>query len=208
MGFLTRLNTWLSPKYALHGLPVWTPVARAEERSLIYKRLDEALNLLKAGAPGRYERVRASLKGILIFGIDSTRASYNSDTGICELRQKFMLAPDTTALAVACVVVHEATHGRLFQLGIPSDESLRYRVEMVCIKASLLTMQRIPGAEVEVDRCRRQLTIDPGYFSNESRTQRAAGELRKFGAPEWLVRHLIWFRRRRAAKLAGRLRSN
>jgi hypothetical protein len=166
------------------------------------------LHLLKAGAPGRFERVRASLKGILIFGIDSTRASYNSDTGICELRQNFMLAPDTTAVAVACVVVHEATHGRLCQLGIPSDESLRYRVEMVCVKASLLTMRRIPGAEAEVDRCRRQLTIDPEYFSNESFTQRAAGELRKFGAPEWLVRCLIWFRRRRAAKLAGRLRSN
>jgi hypothetical protein len=198
-----RLMKWLSPKHASHGLAVWTPVARTEERPPMYRQLDEALNLLKASAPSRYERVRDSLKGILIFGIDSTRASYNSDTGICELRQKFMLAPDTTAVAVACVLVHEATHGRLFQLGIPNDEPLRYRVEMVCIKASLITMQRIPGAEAEVDRCRRQLAIPPEYFSNESSTQRAASELRKLGAPEWLVRYLIWFRRRRAAKAAG-----
>jgi hypothetical protein len=193
-----RLTKWLSPKHASHGVPVWTPVTGTGERPLIYELLDEALNLLKASAPGRYERVRHSLKGILIFGKDSIRGSYMSDTGICRLRESFMLAPDTTAAAIACVLVHEATHGRLFRLGIPYDELLRYRVEMVCIKATLLTARRLPRAEVEVDRCRRQLTLDPKYLSNESFTQRADGELRELGAPVWLIRFSIWFRRRRA----------
>jgi hypothetical protein len=208
MNFMFRLMKWLSPKHASHGVAVWTPLARTEERPLLYKRLDDALNQLNASAPGRYERVRSSLKGILILGIDSTKASYNSDTGVCQLREKFMLAPDTTPAAVACVLVHEATHGRLLQLGIRPDEPLRYRVEMVFIKASLLTMQRLPGAEAEVDRCRRQLTIDPKCFSDESFTQRAASEMRKLGAPEWLVRHLIRVRRKRATKAAGLLRSD
>jgi hypothetical protein len=208
LSFPIRLITWLSPKHASHGLAVWAPVVRAEERPLIYKRLDEALDLLKASAPGRYARVRHSLKGILIFGTDSTNASYIPGTGVCQLRERFMLAPDTTAAAVACTVVHEATHGRLFHLGIPYDEPLRYRVEMVCIKASLLTAQRLPGAEVQVERCRRQLTIDPEWFSSESFTQRAAGEMRKLGAPEWLIRHLVRVRRKRAAKVAGRLRAD
>ena len=178
-------------------------MVRNEERPLIYRRLDEALSLLKGNAPGRYERVRKSLKGFLIFGIDPINASYDPTTAVCRLGEKFMLAPDTTAAAVACTVVHEATHGRLFKLGIPYDEPLRYRVEMICIKAALLTAQKLPGAEAQVERCRRQLTIDPGFFSTDSFTERAANDLRAAGLPEWLVRTVVWIRRKRAAKLAA-----
>lgn len=113
-----------------------------------------------------------------------------------------MLAPDTTVAAVACTVVHEATHARLFELGIPYDEPIRYRVELVCVKASLLTAQRLPGAHAEVDRCRRQLLIDPGYFSSEKFAERAINDLRADGLPEWLIRILVWIRRTRAARRA------
>jgi hypothetical protein len=184
-------------------LPVWAPLVANEERPLVYRRLDDALNLLKANAPGRYERVRQSLKGFLIFGIDSINASYDPATAVCRLGEKFMLAPDTTPEAVACTVVHEATHGRLFRLGIPYDEPLRYRVEMICIKAALFTAQRLSGAEAQVERCRGQLTIDPNFFSADSYAQRAANNLREAGLPEWLIRTLVWIRRKRAAKLAA-----
>ena len=201
MSYLIRLLVWRSPKHASHGLPVWAPLVRNDERSLIYKRLDEALSLLKADAPGRFERVRRSLKGFLIFGMDSVNASYNPATGVCQLRERFMLAPDTTAAAVACTVVHEATHGRLFKLGIPYDEPIRYRVELVCIKASLFTAKKLRGAEAQVEECRRQLSIDPGFFSNDSFTERAANDFRALGWPEWLIRTLVWIRRKRAAKV-------
>lgn len=203
MSYPIRLLAWMSPKHASHDLPVWTPLVRNEERPLIYRRLDEALSLLRASAPGRYERVRQSLKGFLIFGMDSINASYDPPTGVCRLGEKFILAPDTTAAAVACAVVHEATHGRLFKLGIPYDEPIRYRVEMVCIKASLLTAQRLPGAEAQVERCRRQLSIDPGFFSADSFTERAANELRALGLPEWFIRTFVWIRRKRVAKVAA-----
>lgn len=138
-----RLLAWISRSHSIHGLPVWTPLVANEQRPLIYRRLDEALSLLKADAPGRYERIRQSLKGFLNFGIDSINASYDPRTAVCRLGEKFILAPDTTAKAVACTVVHEATHGRLFKLGIPYDEPLRYRVEIICIKAALLTAQKL-----------------------------------------------------------------
>lgn len=198
-----RLLTWISRKHSIHGLPVWAPLVANEERPLIYRRLDDALSLLKANAPGRYERVRQSLKGFLIFGIDSINASYDPTTAVCRLGEKFMLAPDTTPEAVACTVVHEATHGRLFRLGIPYDEPLRYRVEMICIKAALFTAQRLSGAEAQVERCRGQLTIDPNFFSTDSYAERAANNLRAAGLPEWLIRTLVWIRRKRAAKLAA-----
>jgi hypothetical protein len=111
-----------------------------------------------------------------------------------------MLAPDTTSAAIACAIVHEATHGRLYKLGIPYSESIRHRVEMVCVKASLLTARRFPGADAEVERCRRQLSIDPKYFSNDKLAERKAAQLRKLGTPEWLVRTVAWIGRKRAAK--------
>jgi hypothetical protein len=203
MSYPIRLLAWISRKHLTHGLPVWAPLVAKEERPLIYTRLDEALNLLKADAPGRYERVRQSLKGFLIFGIDSINGSYDPTTGVCRLGEKFVLAPDTTAAAVACTVVHEATHRRLFKLGIPYDEPLRYRVEMICIKAALLTAQKLSGAEAQVERCRRQLTIDPGFFTTDSFTERAANNLRAVGLPEWLIRTLVWIRRKRAARVAA-----
>jgi hypothetical protein len=203
MTYPIRLLGWMSPKHASHGLSVWAPLARHEERSLIYKRLDEALSLLKVGAPGRYERVRHALKGFLIFGTGPINADYDWTTGVCRLGETFILAPDTTAAAVACTIVHEATHGWLFKLGIPYEEPIRYRIELVCIKASLLTAQRLPGAEAQVERCRRQLSIDPGFFSNGSFTERAADDLRALGLPEWLIRTLVWIRRKRAAKVAA-----
>jgi hypothetical protein len=66
-------------------------------------------------------------------------------TAVCRLGEKFILAPDTIAEAVACTVVHEATHGRLFKLGIPYDEPLRYRVEMMhksCFAYSAKALRR------------------------------------------------------------------
>jgi hypothetical protein len=107
MSYLIRLLVWISPKYSSNGLPVWTPLITNQERPRIYKQLDEALSLLKARAPGRYERVRQSLKGFLIFGIDSTNASYHPTTGVCQLREKFILAPDN-AVAVNCPSIQDS----------------------------------------------------------------------------------------------------
>jgi hypothetical protein len=54
-----------------------------------------------------------------------------------------------------------------------------------------------------VERCRGQLTIDPNFFSADSYAERAANNLREAGLPEWLIRTLVWIRRKRAAKLAA-----
>ena len=178
------------------------PLTRKPERSLIYKRLDDALSFLKANAPGRYERVRCTLGGFLIMGIDPIHASYDPATGVCRLRERYMLASDTTLAAIACTIVHEATHGRLFKLGIPYDEPIRHRIEQVCIRASLLTAQRLPGteAEAEAERCRRQLSaISPISYSAASFDERIANDMRANRMPEWFIRMILKIRRRKRA---------
>lgn len=193
-----RLLTWISPRRKSHGLPVWAPLSTREERWLISERLNEALNLLSKHAPARHTRVVRSLKGFLILGTQSITASYDPANAVCRLGENFMAAPDTTATAVACAVVHEATHGWLFKLGIPYDEPIRYRVEMVCIKAALLAAQRLPGGEAEVERCRAQMLIDPAFFSNDMFIERGISHLRELGCPKWLIRTVVWIGRRRA----------
>jgi hypothetical protein len=110
-----------------------------------------------------------------------------------------MAAPATTVAAIACTVVHEATHAWLFKLGIGYESPIRYRVEIVCIKASLSAAQKLPGGEAEVDYCRGQLSINPEFFSNEKFLERSTDHLRELGCPEWIIRTLLWIREKRAA---------
>jgi hypothetical protein len=194
-----KLLTWLSPNHVSHGLPVWTPLSTQEQRALTYERLNEALVLLRSHVPQRYARVLRSLKGFLVLGTDSINASYDPANGVCRLGETFMAAPATTAAAIACTVVHEATHAWLFRLGIGYDSPIRHRVELLCIKASLLAAQRFPGAEAEVEHCRGQMSIDAEFFSNEKFVERSTNHLRELGCPEWIIRTLLWIRQKRAA---------
>ena len=194
-----KLLIWFSPKHTSHGLPVWTPLSNKDERALTYERLNEALVLLKNHAPARYSRVLRSLKGFLVLGTDSVNASYDPASGVCRLNEKFVADPATTAAAIACTVVHEATHGWLTSLGIGYDPPIRHRVELVCIRASLFAALRIPGAEAEIEICHRQMSIDPAFFSNEQFLERSKNHLRELGCPEWIVRALLWIRQKRAA---------
>ncbi|HZR69665.1 MAG TPA: hypothetical protein VFB01_11500 [Burkholderiales bacterium] len=164
---------------------------------MIYKRIDAALGLLKQHAPERYHRAVRLLKAFLVLGNDSAHASFDRTNETCRLRERFMLAPDTTDASLACTIVHEATHARLFELGIPYDEPVRYRVEMVCIRSALLAARRFPGAQAEVERCREQLSIEPSVFSNEGYIDQRAKDLRDLGCPEWIVRAVVWIARKR-----------
>lgn len=198
-GVLTFLK-WLSPRHESHGVPVWTPVSDKQERPLIYERIDAALDLLRQYAPERYRRAVRLLTGLLVLGSDAADASFERATGTSRLRERFVLAADTTAASLACTVVHEATHAWLFELGIPYDEPVRHRVEMICTRAALLAARRFPGADAEVKRCQEQLSIEPSAFSDESYIDLRATNLRELGCPEWFVRAVVWIARRRVSK--------
>ena len=189
----------ISPRHLSHGLPVWTPLSTSAERSLIYERLDAALSLLRAHAPARYGRTVRSLRGFVILGTDSSTASYDPVNGICRLGETFTTSAATTSAAIACTVVHEATHAWLFKRNIGYDEPIRHRVELVCIKAALLAARKLPNAEAEVEECRGQMSLEPEYFSNEKCIKRGMERLRQIGCPEWFIRGVEWIARKRAA---------
>jgi len=183
----------------LHGMPVWMPLSTAAEKAVILRRLDDGLGLLKNHSPARYGRVLRSCRGLLILGADSLRASFNPEQVVCQIGEKFLLAADTTLPAVASTITHEATHGWLFSLGIGYDEPIRHRVEQICIRAALRVAQKLPGAEDEIDRCRRQLTLAADTFSDAGLDRMNAQRLRDLGCPEWLIRLTFRLVRKRTA---------
>lgn len=181
----------------MHGVPVWAPLVNHRDRARLVAHLGESLDLLQSYSPQRYARVHRSVKGFLIYGTDDGRASYLSDDRVCRLGERFVLDSTTPVSAIAVTVVHEATHGRLFDLGIGYEEPIRHRVEHVCIRAALQVARKLPDTQDEVDRCRAQLTLDASDFSNLSFLQRDAQRLRELGCPEWIVRAIVWLRRKR-----------
>jgi hypothetical protein len=194
-----RILTWRAPISEPHGLPIWAPFLKRDEAADVAARVTEALDLLRTHSPQRFGRVRRSIRGFMVFGKSDEYASYHRATRICELNEKFLATPEATVTAIATVLVHEATHGWLFDLGIPYDEPKRHRVELICFKAELLTAQRLPDSESELVRCRNAMSMTPEYFSDASRLERNVGRLRELGCPEWIIRTAVWARRRRAA---------
>ena len=193
-----RLLT-LRGQHAIHSLPVWAPLSTAEEKLLILRRLADSMDLLRIHAPRRHARVLRSLRGILVFGTDSQRASYDTEQRVCRLSESLLLAPSTIVASISATVVHEATHGWLFDLGIGYAEPVRHRVEQICIRAALQVARKLPGGEEEIDRCQRLLMLEADAYSDESYVLLAGEKLRELGCPEWIVRLVMWFKRKRAA---------
>jgi hypothetical protein len=194
-----RLVRYLCVKGDTHGLPVWLLFYKESERKLILERLNSSLELLKSYAPARHSRVLRSLRGILVMGSGGVRADYDPLERTCRLAEGFVLDPRTTSVGIAGTLVHEATHGWLFDRGIGYDEPIRHRVEQICMQASLATLKRLPKAEDEMERCRRQLEMDPSEFSDAALLELGAQKLRDTGCPDWLVRAALWIKRKRAA---------
>ena len=189
----------LGSRRIIGGLPVWTPFFSSDQRQAIHARISDALLLLKTHSPAKFSRVRRSLSGFLVFGKGDILASYYPSQRLCRLSETLVLAPETPVVAISTTIVHEATHGWLFDRGIDYAEPIRHRVEQICIRAALQSAQQLPGAEEEIERCQDQIRIEPEYFSNAQSLERSIARLRELNCPAWLIRAVLRIRRRRVA---------
>jgi len=96
----------------------------------------EALELIKAYDPRRFRRVLDTADWIVDYTgpLGSGGGKYGFRRKAIWLDLGFDIYRDTVELAAATagVIVHEATHGRLFAMGIPYDEETWIRVERMC----------------------------------------------------------------------------
>ncbi|AWC22437.1 hypothetical protein CO731_01895 [Aminobacter sp. MSH1] len=171
------------------------------------ERVETALNLIREHDPVRHGRLIRDLEQIWVWAIPGSVGRFRHLGWTCDLDKQFVetTAPDL----IASVIVHEATHARLFRMGIGYEEAIRERVEQICLRRELAFARKFPN-EIAVQWAEASLHSLPD-LSDERFAQRRGEDYRALflrnGVPRWLVSFVIvtgsWIHRRRQKKSAG-----
>jgi len=131
---------------------------------------------------------------ILVLGMDEERSigEWRLNSRLIRLNQAYIARADTQPADVASVIVHEATHAWLDDLGFEYGANFRQRIEAICYRASAAFARRIPdGGDLAAvhERC-AEMVLEQSRDEWSTATRRVQGltELRNLGAPDWLVR--------------------
>lgn len=170
------------------------------------ERVETALNLIREHDPVRHGRLIRDLEQIWVWAIPGSVGRFRHLGWTCDLDKQFVetTAPDL----IASAIVHEATHARLFRMGIGYEEAIRERVEQICLRRELAFARKFPD-EIAVQWAEASLHSLPD-LSDERFAQRRGEDYRALflrnGVPRWLVSFVIvtgnWIHRRRSRKSA------
>ncbi len=136
---------------------------------------------------------------MLVTRTAGNRAEWVSAARLVRLSDSHVGAPSTSSLEIASMLVHEGAHAWMDRLGIPYTEANRARIEAVCFRSELAFLRRVPGAEDLMAVAERQMTRDPGYWTDAAFTARRVAYLAGLGFPAWLIGLLILMRLREPA---------
>jgi hypothetical protein len=155
--------------------------------------LERGLGLIREFDPSRFRRVQRDLRRIILWDTnEAAEALYFRALRACVLFDGAKLTP----VRVATLVVHEATHARLFNRGIGYAPDSRVRVEQLCNRSEIAFLKRVPGAE-EALRVAEGRLSKPVWYTDEEARSRAAIFLRQSDLPPWLQRlHAFLFKPR------------
>ncbi len=165
-------------------------------------KVEQALLLIREHDPVRYRHLLRNITRIWIQMLPGNLGEFDAASGSCRLERRYVTAADTDCEAIAATLVHEATHARLFRMGIPYEEGNRLRVENICFRREQAFGRRLPNGGAVVDMAQRYLDSPYDYGDramDEAFAQRAAERLLDEGVPRTLVRFLVWVNRRRRA---------
>lgn len=161
-----------------------------------FRRVEEALGLIKTYDRVRYDRLIRDLKRIWVVPLVGALGTFTPAIASCKLDPRFVLAEPPEM--IAAVIVHEATHARLRRWGIGyHQEEERARVEAVCVRRELAFAAKLPNGERVREQAVQALEwcANPEFWSNASFRERyrsaAAQTLSYVGFPHWLARTLL-----------------
>jgi hypothetical protein len=87
------------------------------------------------------------------------------------------------------MLVHEATHARLWGCGIPYTVANRDRVERACLRAEMRFASRMPNPTITLEWIEAKLK-NASSWSDSSLRERRKHEIGGFDLPNWLRRFL------------------
>ena len=207
LSLVDRIEFWLSKSREIDGL--WVGTWEAEPHPA-FRRVEDALRLIKRHDTLHYSRVTRNLERIWVGVIPSALAHYDPSLNACVLDERYVLKETMTLENLASTIVHEATHARLDRWSIRYEETLRYRIEAICLRRELNFLTKLPDSEhlkEEIASALEWCATDRDHLSDASfRERKDQGQvetLRYLGAPNWVVRFAMWLIRRRWARASG-----
>jgi hypothetical protein len=130
--FLAARRIW--PNEVKKGIRIFDPDPQTLPHSV--KTICEALELIEQNDSRRFERIKREIHIIVRFPTVAP-AAYSRFTKSCRVDlARFPLTenPDFERVLLACLLVHESTHGYLCRRGIMHTKRLYERTEMACWK--------------------------------------------------------------------------
>ena len=181
----------LSSKERLAGFQIVDSVDEGSQSAV--DNLEMALELIAVNLPGVFARMRGDIRRIIL--LKSGGPEYWPFTDAIVLPKGVVSRADIDLLALT--LVHEATHARLWKLGIPYAGHLRERLERICVGVELRLAQRLPEPDVLSEFALRKL--ETPWWTELRIAERRLRALRDLGVPGWCLRlyGLILFRERR-----------
>ena len=194
----------------VHGVRVkLAPVLHEEVGTRALQKVSAALNLIAEYDPRRMRRIARDMPWIWIQSSAYAPASFRDHARLCTLDREWVAAQENSPALIAAVLVHEATHARLFRRNIPYPEGARARVEALCDAQSAAFARRLPDGE---GLARRMLDRRPDetYLSDETLHRRLSDakprdldatrkDIEDSDLPAWLKKLLLRLVRLRAA---------
>ena len=190
-----RIMLHFSANRSLDGLWIGTWETEAEP---ILQRVEKALLLIKRYDRIHYDRLLRDLQRVWVLLLPSSIASFEHRIYRCEIDTRFCLAETTTSELLAAVIVHEATHARLWRRGIRYEEAQRPRIEEICLRREIAFAAKLPNGEAVRDQAERTLALcaTGEYWTSAAFRERhiegGVEVLRYMGAPGWLARVFRW----------------
>ena len=186
----TKIRRYLfqsSDKRTLYGITVGSLEAKEELMNIGFEKIERALLLIKTYSPTRFTQVQRDVRRIFVLGDPTVVGRWHQDLQTCEIEAGYLSASETSDAAVACTIIHEATHARLMRWGFSYEESKRLRTERICFRAERAFARRLPNEEEQVRRADEMLALDGECFSDAGRRAAMRDGLRTLGVPRWVV---------------------
>jgi hypothetical protein len=186
-----KIELWFSKGRVIDGLWVGSFQSDAEPALL---RVEAALRLIEHFSPLHYRRIKTSLSRIWVQLFPYGAACYRHSLNACLLDERVVASETTTLEWIASAIVHEATHARLEKRGIRYDETVRHRIERICVRRELDFVRHLPGADAlleEINWRLDQCNLENAPFTDQNIRREIIQDnvkiLRYLGTPEWVI---------------------
>jgi hypothetical protein len=160
----------------------------------IFTKVEEALTILHDVDPRRAARLERDVSRIFV--TDAPSASYLPLSNSCWLSRTRVVKHGPVIAALS--IVHEATHARLFRVGVDHGLSMRERIERRCVAEQVSFLERLKaegyrGTDAYAAHLQDQLSRP--WWTDHAQFQRRQDFYKQQSAPAWLLRfHALVFR--------------